>query len=74
MIIDFQFLWMIYSILSNIRICPIKQIDGLVQERRNSTANALELRFRALTHRDDKSAPVSITITHRDNSASVSIH
>ena len=28
------------------------QIDELVQERRNSIANALELRFPSLTHRD----------------------
>ena len=28
-------------------------IDGLMHERRNSIANALELRFLALTHRND---------------------
>ena len=30
------------------------QIDGLVQERRNSIANALKLRIFALTHRNMK--------------------
>ena len=40
--------WNIKQCLSNI---PCSHIDGLVKERCNSIANALELRFLALTHR-----------------------
>ena len=34
--------------------CMVYYFNGLVQERRNSSANALELRFSCLTYRLDK--------------------
>ena len=46
--------YVLLELTAMLRVWKFPSIDGLVQKRRNSIANALELRLSCTTHRYDK--------------------